>query len=366
MLDASSIANIDFFIRYACIGQVFLLIAYLLYRPHGKQASWFAQTAPLLLALGIIAYLLLTAPYSPRPQGWVRSILLMFTHTMPLFLWLYGKQLFDDEFYLQRWPLWGKAVLVLLALFYIYVFLIRGGDGYLQMTSHVIALLFIVHLLASVIATWRNDLIEQRRIARFWFVLLESVFFLMLDLVELSNTDLNRHPIFMLMNSSICLIGTSVTAALLFTHTLSVQLIPAEISGTEVQRYTRLIPQENALYEKLQSFINDAGYLQSDLTISQLAAQLQCPDHHLRKLINQRMGHTNFNAFLNHYRIAEARKRLIESSLPVLTIALDLGYGSIASFNRAFKDITGLTPSAYRTAEQVRMPINSDEISKID
>lgn len=352
MTDTSVISSIDFFIRYACIGQLLLLITYLFYTPYRKECSFRAQIIPLMLGLGVAAYLLLTAPYSPRPQGFIRSVLLMFTHTMPVFLWLYGKQLFDDGFDLRRWPIFGKLALALLAIFYMYVFLIRGGGGHLQMVSHVIALIFIVHLLASVIATWRNDLIEQRRVARFWFVLLVGLFFLMLDLVELSNTRLNRHQIFMLMNASICLIGTSVTAALLFFHELSTK--PEFVSSTtpETPRYSRLIPQENALAKKLHSFIEDAGYLQPDLTISKLAGQLECADHHLRKLINQSLGYTNFNAFLNHYRIETARKRLVETSLPVLTIALDVGYGSIASFNRAFKEIVGITPTVYRTAVQ--------------
>ncbi|WP_331345112.1 helix-turn-helix transcriptional regulator [Cellvibrio sp. UBA7661] len=352
MIETSVITSIDFFIRYACIGQLLLLVAYLFYEPYRTQSTFRAQIIPLMLALGVAAYLLLTAPYSPRPQGFIRSILLMFTHTMPVFLWLYGKQLFDDEFNLQRWPVFGKVALVLLAGFYIYVFLIRGGGGYLQMASHGIALIFIVHLLASVMLTWRNDLVEQRRVARFWFVLLVGLFFLMLDLVELSNTRLNRHQIFMLMNASICLIGTSITSVLLFFHALSIK--PESVSDTtsDAPRYSRLIPQENALAKKLHCFIEAAGYVQPDLTISKLAEQLECADHHLRKLINQSLGYTNFNAFLNHYRIEAARQRLVETSLPVLTIALDLGYGSIASFNRAFKEITDTTPTSYRTAAQ--------------
>lgn len=279
-------------------------------------------------------------------------MLLMLTHTVPVFLWLCGKRLFDDDFDINRWPLWGKLLLALLAFFYIYAFLIRGGGGYLQELSHFFALFLTLHLLGSVLITWRNDLIEQRRIARFWFVLLVSLFILMLDLVELSNTRLNRNQFFMLMSASICLIGTSVTAALLFANEMRMRATTVADAGVQVNRYSRLIPQENALYAKLQRFIANASYLQSDLTISQLAVQLECPDHHLRKLINQRLGYTNFNAFLNHYRIEEARKRLVESHLPVLSIALELGYGSIASFNRAFKDIVGVTPTAYRTEQQ--------------
>ena len=32
----------------------------------------------------------------------------------------------------------------------------------------------------------------------------------------------------------------------------------------------------------------------------------------------------------------------------MLTIALDLGYGSLGPFNRAFKEATGMTPTGYR------------------
>jgi AraC-like DNA-binding protein len=357
--ETSLITHIDFFIRYACIGQLFLLIAYLIYKPMAKHSSFTAQLVPLMLAFGVVAYLLLTAPYSPRPQGFTRSLLLMFTHTMPVFLWLYGKRIFDDAYAKQPWERWRKWLFGALTIFYLYVFLIRGGGGHLQMLSHVIALLFIIHLLFSVIVTWRHDLVEQRRVARFWLVLLVGLFYLMLDLVELSNTRLNRHEIFMLMNASICLIGTSVTAILLFMHELLVR--ETAQSTREPGSYSRLIPLENALFEKLQSFIVDKGYLQADLTISKLAGQLNCPDHHLRKLINQRLGYTNFNAFLNHHRIEEARKRLVESSLPVLSIALDLGYGSIAPFNRAFKEIVGSTPTAYRNAQLAQ---NSNEITE--
>ncbi len=40
--------------------------------------------------------------------------------------------------------------------------------------------------------------------------------------------------------------------------------------------------------------------------------------------------------------------------LPILTIALDLGYGSIGPFNRAFKAAVGVPPSAYRAARLAR------------
>jgi AraC-like DNA-binding protein len=95
-----------------------------------------------------------------------------------------------------------------------------------------------------------------------------------------------------------------------------------------------------------------AGFYRTPgLSIASLAGRLGTPEHRLRALINQRMGHRNFSAFLNRYRIAEAKAVLADPArvdLPVLTIAMDLGYNSLPPFNRAFREETGTTPSDFR------------------
>jgi AraC-like DNA-binding protein len=93
------------------------------------------------------------------------------------------------------------------------------------------------------------------------------------------------------------------------------------------------------------------AYRREDLTVASLAALLGVPEYRLRKHINQRLGHRNFNAFVNGYRLDEARRALADPAqreLPVLSIALGSGFQSIGPFNRAFKAVTGLTPSEYR------------------
>ena len=92
-------------------------------------------------------------------------------------------------------------------------------------------------------------------------------------------------------------------------------------------------------------------YRQEGLTIALLAAKLDVPEHRLRQAINEGLGHRNFNAFLNRYRIDEAKAALSDASqrdVPVLTIAMDAGFQSIGPFNRAFKADTGLTPTEFR------------------
>ncbi|MBR0801556.1 helix-turn-helix transcriptional regulator [Bradyrhizobium jicamae] len=69
-------------------------------------------------------------------------------------------------------------------------------------------------------------------------------------------------------------------------------------------------------------------YRRERLTIGLLSAELGVPDYRLRQLINEGLGYRNFNAFLNHYRIGEAKAALVDPEqveVPVLTIAMDTG-----------------------------------------
>ena len=86
------------------------------------------------------------------------------------------------------------------------------------------------------------------------------------------------------------------------------------------------------------------------LTIAALAERLRTREHVLRRVINQGLGYRNFNDFLHAFRIREACERLRrveDARLPVLSIALGVGYGSIGPFNRAFKARMGMTPTHF-------------------
>jgi AraC-like DNA-binding protein len=64
-----------------------------------------------------------------------------------------------------------------------------------------------------------------------------------------------------------------------------------------------------------------------------------------------KLGHRSFNAFLNQWRLADAKAALsdpAQASVPISTIALDAGFGSLGPFNRAFGAETGKTPSEFR------------------
>jgi len=46
----------------------------------------------------------------------------------------------------------------------------------------------------------------------------------------------------------------------------------------------------------------DRTYRDEGLSVSSLALKLKLPEHRLRRLINQQLGHRNFNAFVNQWR----------------------------------------------------------------
>lgn len=87
------------------------------------------------------------------------------------------------------------------------------------------------------------------------------------------------------------------------------------------------------------------------LTLTSLAAALDTSPRTLSRTLNEGLG-VSFNRFINGLRVEDAVVRLRQPGAPdVLRVALDVGFASKASFNRAFKAHTGTTPSAVRSAE---------------
>lgn len=85
------------------------------------------------------------------------------------------------------------------------------------------------------------------------------------------------------------------------------------------------------------------------LTLTTLAQRLDTSPRTLSRTLNDGLGES-FNTFVNALRVDDAVARLRQPGAPdVLRVALDVGFSSKASFNRAFRSRTGTTPSAVRS-----------------
>lgn len=99
----------------------------------------------------------------------------------------------------------------------------------------------------------------------------------------------------------------------------------------------------------LQAVVAEKLYEDAELSLTQMARQLNTNPSILSKIINQGFQQ-NFNDFVNYYRVDAVKKKLKageQKAQTLLGIAYDCGFNSKATFNRAFKKATGLSPKEW-------------------
>ena len=339
--------------RLALIGFVGSVFAYL-----------FCQRPAVLLAL-------------PRPLAYV---LLVGCVGGAGWLWLAARALFNDAFR-WSWPV-GLALLGLLGLgLAANVPYFPEGDGPFRRFEadstmvwlgrlHALAMLgFSAAALWEVARGWRDDLVASRRLTRRWVALGIALYSGLALVVELAVQGREVGP--WLPTLHVLGIGTIALGLAVFMarHSLAVVLgsdgladtspesalqpaapEPAVVADPSPAASNPPLPDKEARWlDRLnQALAADHICRREGLTLADLAQALGLAEAPLRALINQRLGFRNFNDFLHHHRLQEAMDRLGREDLPILSIALECGYGSIGPFNRAFKQRTGLTPTEYR------------------
>jgi AraC-like DNA-binding protein len=108
---------------------------------------------------------------------------------------------------------------------------------------------------------------------------------------------------------------------------------------------------DQQLIDKLTThIIEKKSYLDSELTLSSLAKEINMSRTQLSQLINVGLGE-NFYDFINKYRVEEVKRLMTDPQVKnfnLLGIALEAGFKSKSTFNLIFKRFTGLTPTEYR------------------
>ncbi|MES2903320.1 MAG: helix-turn-helix domain-containing protein [Pseudomonadota bacterium] len=105
-----------------------------------------------------------------------------------------------------------------------------------------------------------------------------------------------------------------------------------------------------ALGERWKLETEDGGWWrESDLTLAELARRLGTNTSYVSRAVNEGLG-MNFNTFVNRMRADEVARRMQAdpAARDLLTLALDAGFSSKATFNRAFRSAYGIAPSQFR------------------
>jgi AraC-like DNA-binding protein len=310
---------------------------------------------------------------------WMVLLVLAMCVSSTAWMWLAARGLFHDRFRITVGNVAPVLAMMVLGLAANMPYLADAErhvpvafDSPLSRLHAVGMLAFTAAALWEVARGWQDDLVEPRRAARRWVVMGIVIYAALALVVELA---VRGHGVGRLLPAlHVAGIGAlALGLALLVTRrsleeVLGCAQTPSTTGGEPPPEYgsnhTRtLLPpvapdplptRESEALTRLERAMNDQrAYRREGLSVAGLADLLGIAEGTLRAVINQRLGYRNFNDFLHHYRVREAAARLSQEDLPILTIALECGYGSIGPFNRAFKERMGMTPSEYRGASRL-------------
>ncbi|RZV34181.1 MAG: AraC family transcriptional regulator [Chromatiales bacterium] len=345
----ASMPSLEVAIRLIIIGQQLLIALVFLFGLGGRAA----RLSGAVLMLSLMGYVYMSDDRLGQSIAALVPLGTLLAVIVPYCLWLFARAIFEAP--------WPRPV-------FLYACLMTGlatwgvflaGDNVsadianiMSLVARVVSLLVVAHVVWLTLRGRPDDLVENRRAFRLFFVMVISLQVAAVLIAEI------------LLGSSEpagWLSLTNIVIIELLTVGLAVPLLrpnsdffePEQGSDAVRQEYeaSGLGATERVYRQKLLDLMDDGYYRETGLTISMLAAELDYPEHQLRRLINGHLGYRNFSAFLNRYRIDEAKRQLADpekARTPILTIALDLGYASLGPFNRAFKLQTGMTPSEFR------------------
>ncbi len=334
-------------------GAVTLLLtsAFFCFRDGGKliQTQLGAWTGIIVAAL-----LLSTAPEPLRLPEPLFTVFRILDIPNLAVIWLFARSLFVDDFK------FGRLEWVVSTFYIALVSLLRFGNlewlhnipPFFLHSATFLSAVMVAHIIWTALAGRSDDLLEARRRGRPWFSVGLAIACSTTIIAETIYGSLDGG-----VNSVVSTVRATVTLPMAAWGVIwLMKLHPENILFERAQpmqvKAPEIDPRDAALHRKLTALMNeDHFYKEQGLTIRILAEKLGAPEHHLRALINQSLGFRNFAAFLNHYRIAYAKDVLSDieqARLPVLTIAMDAGFNSLAPFNRAFKSMESITPTDYR------------------
>ena len=255
----------------------------------------------------------------------------------------------------QRLPRWLLGAFVVQCLLEEPVPLLLGAKAaqydLLKLVPATLQLLFVGFGLYWTLSGWRVDLVEDRRRLRKIFIAIVGTFVFAMILGERLLIPWQSAALFD-MHITLSVIGALLSTVMLwimFRPNAAAYLDPLR---SETVRVALEPPPDDSDLEALRRVLDvERVYHDSELTVASLAARVAIPEYRLRRVIHERLQYRNFNALLHRYRIDEACALLADPErrhLPILTIALSVGYNSINPFNRAFRELKGMTPSEFR------------------
>ena len=114
------------------------------------------------------------------------------------------------------------------------------------------------------------------------------------------------------------------------------------------QNQDELTDEEMEIAEKIDALLSlEKIYHEPTYSRSDLARELNVAEAMLSRIINIHFQ-KSFPQLLNEKRVEDAKRLLLETDASIKIISEEVGFNSLPSFNRVFKEMSGQSPSSFR------------------
>lgn len=326
-----SLLNIGFSILSAAI----LFIAYAFFLKNVNK-TWFAVTSCAGLLLCLSGLQLGHLEFYLRGSDVLQAPIYRFwLFLAPSMFFYFSRATLLPEARVHPWLLLHLAPLLL---------------NYLVRHEISIPLIFVVGMGYSL---WLANLIYGLRAQRKRFKL-EMFFFglfalsaLFVLILGLSVPYIDHAYFYGFYTNSIGVAFVLIVAALIVFPDLLAEL--AEVAKLSYSASTLRDVDIPASLDKLAQLMQQGKLYQNEnLNLSMVAEAMGLTSHQLSELVNKQFG-VNFSRYIREQRVAAAKALLInEPRSSVLSIGLETGFKTQSNFYAAFKEITGISPGAFR------------------
>ncbi len=136
-------------------------------------------------------------------------------------------------------------------------------------------------------------------------------------------------------------------------HAIEKNKLPDSSTGDTKIKYAKSglnVEQSKSIHQKLLILMQTKRlFTEPELSLNDLATELVIHPNYLSQIINEQEGR-NFYDYINLLRVEEFKRIAVlpeNKKYTILTLSVEAGFNSKSSFNRYFKKVTGLSPSAY-------------------
>ncbi|WP_379552452.1 helix-turn-helix domain-containing protein [Erythrobacter sp. W53] len=333
----------DAIVRFSGVSLLLLLAMF----AWTHRRDWASAPYLGLSCISVSALLLGYAPPELRPPEPVLMLVRFSDAPHLVFVWLFALSLFESGFKLRF------AHIVVGVLYTAPIVWLRLSNigfapkipDWILIYGSITSVALMGHLVYATLRGRADDLHEQRRAARVYFVIVVVLFAVAAALSELLPRSFSDYRW--------TIKAVSIWPPIVFASAWMLKFDRAAVHFEKKPKPSETLDaRDKDLLKKLESAIEDGqAFRDPSLTIKALAKQLGVSQHRLRLVINTHLRYANFNSYINSFRVAEVQRAMAApdtAHLPIITLAMDAGFKSLSPFNKAFKETAGITPTEFR------------------